>query len=51
MKRITLSILIVVGFLLAACSSSATGTSLASANNEILVETQLAVGTLKLNGR
>lgn len=50
MKRITLSILIVAGFLLAACGTSATGTPLASTNNEIPVETRLAVGTLKLDG-
>ncbi|HMB21622.1 MAG: hypothetical protein ACM33V_06385 [Chloroflexota bacterium] len=50
MKRITLSILILAGFLLAACGTSATGTPLASTNNEIPIETRLAVGTLKLDG-
>lgn len=50
MKRITLSILIIAGFLLAACSSSSIGTPLASTGAEIPVETQLAVGMLKLDG-
>jgi hypothetical protein len=49
MKRTTLSILIIVGFLLAACSSFS-GTSTGSTNNDLPIETQLAVGTLKLAG-
>ena len=50
MKHITLSILMLAGILLAACSSSSAGTPIGSTNNNLPIETQLAVGTLKLAG-
>jgi hypothetical protein len=50
MKHIRLSILMIAGILLTACSSSSTGAPIGSTSNELPVETQLAVGTLKLNG-
>ena len=50
MKYITLSILMIAGILLTACSSSSTGTHIGSTSNNLPIETQLAVGTLKLNG-
>jgi hypothetical protein len=50
MKYITFSILMIAGLLLAACSSPLTGTPAGSTRDEIPIETQLAVGTLKLAG-
>ena len=50
MKYITLSILMIAGILLTACSSSSTSTPIGSTSNELPIETQLAVGTLRLNG-
>lgn len=50
MKHITISILMIVGLWLTACSASATLTPTASTNNDLPTETQLAVGTLKLEG-
>ncbi len=50
MKYITLSILMIAGFLLAACTSPLTGTPNRSSSNELPTETQIAVGTLKLAG-
>ena len=50
MKHITLSILMIAGILLTACSSSLTGTPVGSTSTKLPIETQLAVGTLKLNG-
>jgi hypothetical protein len=50
MKHISLSILMIAGIMLAACSSSSTGTPIGSTNNELPIASQLAVGTLKLSG-
>ena len=50
MKHIVLSILMIVGLLLTVCSSLSTGTPVGSTNNDLPIEAQLAVGTLKLDG-
>jgi hypothetical protein len=50
MKKLLVSVLTVLTILLSACSSSATGTPMSSTNNDLPIETQLAVGTLKLAG-
>jgi hypothetical protein len=50
MKHIALSILMLAGILLTACSPATTGTSIGTTNNNLPIETQLAVGTLKLSG-
>lgn len=50
MKQFTLSILMIVGVLLTACSSSSTSTPIGSTSNNLPIETQLAVGTLQLLG-
>jgi len=50
MKQITLSILMIAGILLTACSSSTASTPIGSTSNSLPIETQVAVGTLKLNG-
>jgi hypothetical protein len=50
MKYITLSILMIAGILLTACSSSSASTPIGSTSKDLPIETQLAVGTLKLNG-
>jgi hypothetical protein len=50
MKQFTLSLLMMAGILLTACNSATTGTPMVSTNNNLPIETQLAVGTLKLSG-
>lgn len=52
MKRIALSILVVFALTLTACNSSLAGiiTNATKTNNELPIETQIAVGTLKLAG-
>ncbi len=50
MKYITLSIVMIAGLLLAACTSPLTGTPNRSTSNELPTETRIAVGTLKLAG-
>lgn len=50
MKPSTLSILMIAGILLTACSSSPTGASIVAMNTSLPLETQIAVGTLKLAG-
>ena len=51
MKHIALSTLIIAGLLLTACTSALTGTPSGSAGSSLPIETQLAVGTLKLDGK
>jgi hypothetical protein len=52
MKRIALSILVVFALALTACSSSLAGilSGVTQTSNELPIETQLAIGTLKLAG-
>jgi hypothetical protein len=50
MKHIRLLIVMIVGILLTACSSSSASTPIGSTSNNLPIETQLAVGTLKLSG-
>lgn len=50
MKKLFFSILLILAITLTACSSSSTGTPVSSKNNSLPIETQLAVGTLKLAG-
>ena len=51
MKRIALSILVIFSIALTACGASSTGTPTSSTdNNELAIESQLAVGTLRLAG-
>jgi hypothetical protein len=50
MKHIMLSILMIAGVLLAACSSVPRATPAGSTGNSLPIETQLAVGTLQLAG-
>src|SRR5512138_3994586 len=50
MKKFILSILILSALALAACSSTSTGTPAGTNNNDLPIETQLAVGTLQLSG-
>ena len=51
MKRIALTILMIFTIALTACESSSTGTPTNLATgNELAIETQLALGTLKLTG-
>lgn len=48
MKKLFFSLLILLSILLSACSTAATGTPTSSADNDLPIATQLAVGTLKL---
>lgn len=50
MKKLFYSTLMILVITLTACSSSSTGTPVSSKNNSLPIETQLAVGTLKLAG-
>ncbi len=50
MRYSTLSILMIAGLLLAACTSSLPRTTSKSTSNELPTETRIAVGTLKLTG-
>jgi hypothetical protein len=50
MKKLFFSIIMVFGVILSACSTSSTGLPIRSADNDLPIETQLAVGTLKLEG-
>jgi len=50
MKRLFFSIVMVLAIALTACSSSSTSTPIVSTSNNLPIETQLAVGTLKLDG-
>lgn len=50
MRKIFFSILCLMTIMLTACSVSATVTPITSASSELPVETQLAVGILKLDG-
>jgi hypothetical protein len=50
MKHIRLSIVMIVGILLTACGSAPANTLIESTSNDLPIETQLAVGTLKLSG-
>ncbi len=50
MKKLLFTILIGLTLILSACSSSSTGIPTSSASNDLPMETQLAVGTLKLTG-
>jgi len=50
MKKLFFSILMIFTMALTACSSSSTGTPAVSTNTDMPIETQLAVGTLKLTG-
>src|SRR5512138_1936443 len=50
MKKSLPILLIVLAIALTACSTSSTGTSLASTENGLPIAAQLAVGTLKLAG-
>jgi hypothetical protein len=50
MKKLLLSTLILLTLALAACSSTSTGTPTSATNNDLSIETQLAVGTLQLAG-
>lgn len=48
MQKLLFSLLIVLSLFLYACSTASTGTPISSTDNELPIETQLAVGTLKL---
>ena len=50
MKKILFPVLLILAVILTACSSSSTSTLVGSTGNDLPVETQLAVGTLKLSG-
>jgi DNA-binding transcriptional regulator YiaG len=50
MKKILFSTLMVLAIVLAACSSVSTGTPAMSTSDGLPIETQIAVGTLKLAG-
>jgi hypothetical protein len=50
MKKSFFSILLIFTIALTACSSQSTGTPVSSNNSDLSIETQLAVGTLKLDG-
>ena len=50
MNRILFSILMIFTIALTACSSQTTGTPTGTTSNDVPTETQLAVGTIKLEG-
>ncbi len=50
MKKLFFSILMIFAIALTACSSSSTSTPIGSTSKDLPIETQLAVGTLKLAG-
>jgi hypothetical protein len=50
MKKLVFPLLVILAIVLSACSSQSTGTSIPSANNDLPIETLLAVGTRKLDG-
>lgn len=50
MKKLLFSALIIFAIALTACSSRSAGTPISSTSNDLPIETQLAVGTLKLDG-
>ena len=50
MKRILFPILMIFTIVLTACGPQSTSTPISSTSSDLAVETQLAVGTLKLNG-
>src|SRR5689334_9427769 len=50
MRQFTTSVLMIAGILLTACSSLSTGTPVGSTSKDLPIETQLAVGILKLSG-
>jgi hypothetical protein len=50
MKKLFYSALMIFAVVLTACSSQSSGTAISSTNNDLPIETQLAVGTLKLDG-
>ncbi|HLO29749.1 MAG TPA: hypothetical protein VK249_11470 [Anaerolineales bacterium] len=50
MKRLFLPFLTILTIALAACSSLPTATSIGAANDDLPIETQLALGTLRLDG-
>jgi hypothetical protein len=50
MKKLLFPMLMVFAILLSACSTSSTRTPTGSTSNDLAIETQLAVGTLKLEG-
>lgn len=50
MKKFFFSLLMIFTIALTACSSQSTGTPVSSNNSDLPIETELAVGTLKLDG-
>jgi hypothetical protein len=50
MKKLFFSLLMIFTIALTACSAQSTGTPVSSNNSDLLIETELAVGTLKLRG-
>ena len=50
MKKLFFSTMMILAVALTACTASAAGTPISSTSSELPIETQLAVGTLKLTG-
>ena len=50
MKKLFFPTVMILAVLLVACSSQSSGTPISVTNNDLPIETQLAVGTLKLDG-